>query len=117
MRAVTCNFIDNKCSNCGECCGHLLPLSGADIKRLRRYVKKHKISQQSSLNPLTPDILQNCPFLIPDKTTERCAVYPARPDICRLFDCGPHRYGELPGDIKKYRPVNMYRLLEDINNS
>ena len=116
MLKKTCHFVDGKCSHCGECCGHLLPLSGADIKRLRRYVKKHKIKQQANFDVLRYDILQDCPFLISGKTEERCAVYPARPDICRLFDCGTHRHGQMPGDIKKYRPVNMYTLLEEILN-
>lgn len=116
MLEQTCHFVNNQCSHCGECCGHLLPLSGADIKRLRRFVKKHKITRQSSYDVLRADILQDCPFLISGKTKERCAVYSARPDICRLFDCGPNRHGQMPGDIKKYRLVNMYTLLKEISN-
>lgn len=113
MRAANSHFINGKCSECGECCGNLLPLSGADIKRLRRYIKKHKISKQNDIDPLRIEVLQDCVFLKKD-LEKRCAVYPARPEICRMFNCDNQRHGILPGDIKKYKVHNMYTLLDDI---
>lgn len=34
---------NGKCSNCGECCSHILPVSNTEIKRIKRYITKHHI--------------------------------------------------------------------------
>lgn len=113
INTVPCNFVDGKCSECGECCGHLLPLSGADIKRLRRYLKKHPVKLQEKEVLVRCDLLNSCPFLAKDRSTERCMIYPARPEICRLYNCYDRRHGKMTGDIKKYKPYNMNLLLKE----
>lgn len=76
----TCN---GKCSNCGECCGDILPLSKKDIKEIDKYLKTHDIKP-------TPKkifaILDNtCPFR--DNEKKICKIYEVRPDICKYFKC------------------------------
>lgn len=34
---------DGKCSDCGGCCNDILPLTNADINRIKNYVKKNNI--------------------------------------------------------------------------
>ena len=81
------NFtINGDCSNCGQCCGDVLPLSPEDLQRLRKYVKQHNIKPINKKFPLadTPIDL-SCPFR--DDVLQVCTVYPARPWICRAFRC------------------------------
>lgn len=74
------------CSSChSECCG-TVPLSEADVRRIRLHlagqpaaeVERVKAQQRG---PLT------CPFV--DTDHWRCFVYEARPAVCRLFGAVP----------------------------
>lgn len=80
--------IDGKCSQCGECCGSLLPMTDEEVRSIHRYVKKHGIRVRKSILP-TSDILfdMTCPFLDVNKKTEKCMIYEKRPYICRTFLC------------------------------
>lgn len=65
---------------CGECCSRFLPLSARERIRLRLYRGKAR--------PEPPDAIDlTCPFLTADK---RCAVYEARPSVCREYSCAEH---------------------------
>lgn len=44
--------IDGKCSCCGECCTDLLPLTDAELKRLKNYLQREY--------PNLPKNLKNC---------------------------------------------------------
>lgn len=108
---VTCFFENGHCSECGACCSRLLPLTREDIRRIKKYVKKHDV-YYTPLRPLLPmsDVeTHNCPFLNPNVEKHRCTIYPARPEVCRVFDC-KKGHGELPGKIRKYQPYDMYKL-------
>lgn len=76
--AVTDYTINGKCSNCGECCADLLPLTKKDVKRIRQYIKRHNIKPRVA----QADIDMICPFL---NMSNKCMVYPVRPLICKLF--------------------------------
>lgn len=72
-----------RCSRCGSCCTDILPLSAEEKEQLREYAGKH------------PRILRHrhtdarkCIFLRRLIWRTRCAVYPVRPAICRVYDCG-----------------------------
>lgn len=67
---------DGDCRGCGECCSRYIPLNAADVIRLRGFVKRHGIEQR----PPRADIDLTCPYLTDGNT---CAVYDARPMICR----------------------------------
>lgn len=76
------------CRGCGECCSRFLPMSPFDRVRLEAYVRRHGVE------PTAPradyDLL--CPYLTDG---HECAVYAARPEICRVYRCDRHKRGEL----------------------
>ena len=67
------------CDGCGECCSNFLPLTRNEITELKAYVKEHGIKQTGSG--------MECPFLDKAKPWKKCAVYEARPLICRDYQC------------------------------
>lgn len=77
--------VDGKCSNCGACCSNLLPISETDIKRIKAYVKKHKIKEQRHNVLGTKTFDMTCPFR--DEGKKKCLIYEVRPAICREFLC------------------------------
>lgn len=77
---------DGKCSNCGNCCSNLLPISSKEIDTIRRYIKKHNIIEQRNRYPLASLTLDlTCPFR--SEAEKGCLIYPVRPEICRSFQC------------------------------
>lgn len=77
----TCNGI---CSKCGECCGSILPLDQEDLDKIVEYVLSNKIHSTSTVL-----VMQNklqCPYYTGNKV-KGCAIYPARPKICRFYKC------------------------------
>lgn len=72
------------CMRCGDCCIDLLWVSAAEIEAMRYYAAKEGITQQNRT-------LEACPFL--DREHE-CAIYEARPEICRVFDCSRNMTNE-----------------------
>lgn len=84
------NWVDRSyngvCSNCGSCCGNLLPLSDEEIKTIHRYMKHHRVRAQVCRYPTAfPIIDATCPFR--SNTEKRCLIYAVRPAICREFHC------------------------------
>lgn len=80
------NCVDGKCSNCGNCCVDLLPLTKGELQRLRRYVREHNLKEHRQApfwDPNATDL--TCPFR--NQQTQKCEVYPVRPLICRSFTC------------------------------
>ena len=75
--------VDDKCSGCGACCADLLPLSDAEVRRIKAYVKKHNIKEQRHTILVETDL--TCPFR--DDANQKCLIYPIRPAICRSFVC------------------------------
>ena len=76
------------CSQCGNCCSNMLPLTEHEIKIIRRYVKTHNIKPHVLPAILaTPTIDLTCPFLDTTKSTQRCKIYAVRPYICKCFIC------------------------------
>lgn len=56
---------DGKCSQCGNCCSNLLPMSRKEVAAIRRYIRKNHIKECKHLLPTanrTYDM--TCPFLI-----------------------------------------------------
>ena len=77
--------LDGKCSGCGECCADFLPLSEAEVKRIRNYMKSHKLNEHRA-NVLMVDAIDlTCPFR--DSINKKCDIYSIRPEICRAFIC------------------------------
>ena len=95
-----------KCSNCGQCCSNLLPLSDMEIKQIKQYVKKHNIKEQRHNVMVGVDM--TCPFR--DDANKKCLIYEIRPKICRQFMCN-HTKEDIMAwkrDFhKKFNPVFM----------
>ena len=101
------DFTNNgKCSNCGNCCTRILPMSIIDILSIESYVEKNKLKENHHpnyylLNNKQADL--TCPFRNWDKGI--CEIYHLRPEICRRFICNQD-----PGVIKKNRDSLNGRL-------
>lgn len=80
VQDFTCN---GECSNCGQCCSNLLPMSRKEIKRIKAYIKKHHIKEQRHNGIMGVDM--TCPFR--DEANKKCLIYEVRPCICQLFIC------------------------------
>lgn len=100
---------NGKCTRCGACCSTFLPISSKEIKEIKRYVKKHHITEQKHNYPSVVAFDLTCPFLDDSKAKDKCTIYPVRPEICRDFICnnpdGARKNKKLMH--KKYAPVNM----------
>lgn len=77
---------DGKCSNCGQCCSNILPISDVEILRIKKYIEKHEIAEQILRYPMNQPVLNmKCPFR--DDSQKKCLIYEVRPAICRDFQC------------------------------
>lgn len=80
LSTTCCNFtVNGECSNCGSCCGNILPLSDKEVKRIKTYVKKHRIKAYNNIpNIMNQQLVDmTCPFRDNDKKI--CTIYDARP--------------------------------------
>ena len=85
--------VNGRCSGCGECCSDILPLTEAEIARLKSFVKTRHFKAHTHLcAPCTATYDMTCPFLTPQ---HKCAVYDIRPQVCRLFKCWDYAVGSL----------------------
>ena len=77
---------NGECSNCGNCCGNLLPLTNDEVNRIKKYVRKHRIKENIFRPPLVgPVINYICPFR--NDKEHKCDIYDIRPQVCRGFIC------------------------------
>lgn len=101
---LTCN---GKCSKCGECCGSILPIDQDDANRIQEYVVKNKIFPQRQALIMRNKL--QCPYY----TGNKCAIYEARPKICRYFQCNKRRATlEEIKAMAKAMPVDMWAYAE-----
>ena len=84
--------LNGKCSNCGECCSDLLPLSDEEVIKIKKYIKKHHIKEQR--HNFLQGVDLTCPFR--DEANKKCLIYDIRPAICKQFMCN-----HTQEDIKK----------------
>lgn len=101
---------DGKCSNCGNCCSDILPITEKEIKRIRAYIKTHQIKEQKhfipSKIPAAIDLI--CPFR--SNAERKCVIYEVRPLICIDFRCdnAKKKIGacdELYSDLRTFRSM------------
>ena len=77
---------DGACSQCGQCCGDILPLSQKEIDQIRRYVRKNGIKAEVHCPPTVAPVADyTCPFR--NEMLKKCNIYEIRPLICRDFIC------------------------------
>ena len=78
--------VNGKCSNCGECCADLLPLTDQELQRIKEYVKEHGVTENRQAPFWDWKAVDfTCPFR--NQRDRKCEIYPARPYICRTFIC------------------------------
>ena len=84
------------CTQCGECCTNLLPISDSDIRRIRHYIKRHGIRPINHIPVLIqgPTLDMVCPFLDDKKPDRKCLIYPVRL-LDGLFFCMIQQYAQL----------------------
>lgn len=105
LQVVDCSK-EGRCSDCGQCCGNMLPVNYQEIARIEKYIKKHNIQACKHFAPLNGyrgSML--CPFR--DNTAKRCTIYPVRPGICRTFFCGKPREEVVAGRAAAYRRCSL----------
>lgn len=64
---------DGKCSQCGNCCSNLLPMSQKEIDVIRRYIRKKHIKECRHIAPATVAYDMTCPFLDTGKVAKSAA--------------------------------------------
>ena len=78
------------CRDCGNCCGNIIPIAEKDINAIRKYIAENDIHPAKPLfmnGPFAePTIHNECPFLL-ERDDHRCAIYPVRPAVCRMYSC------------------------------
>ena len=86
---ITDFTVDGHCSGCCACCSDFLPMSKAEIERIRAYVRKHHLKEHTTV--VNPGVYVDgtCPFR--NNVARKCDIYPVRPEICRCFQCDQAR--------------------------
>lgn len=97
-----------RCSNCGQCCSNLLPLSEREISTIKSYVKKHGIKEQRHNFVAGTDM--TCPFR--NETKKQCLIYDVRPRICRSFVCN-HSLEDIEKNKLYFHNVNKVVLMRN----
>ena len=103
---LTCK---GKCTECGECCSNLLPMTDEEVEEIKKYVKRYNIKENKHFAPLISQIIDmTCPFLDDSKSCEKCKIYEVRPKICRDFICDPKQRPKMNLEWGlKCKPVNV----------
>lgn len=103
------NTKDGKCSQCGGCCGNILPMTDKEVETIRKYIARYNIKEFKRVFPFqNPSLDLTCPFLDDNKKTEKCRIYEVRPFICRHFICN-HKEQDLPKEFfeEEYKGINV----------
>ena len=105
------NTYNGKCSKCGECCGIILPLDQEDADKIVEYVSKNNIFPQKQ--KLVMERKLQCPYYTGNKA-KGCAIYEARPKICKLYQCNQMPKISEMKELKNAIPVDMWGFALDI---
>lgn len=86
MTRITDFTEDGRCSNCGQCCGNILPLTADEVRTIHRYIRKHQIREEKIFLPTAlPTVNMICPFR--NEREKKCNIYAVRPLICKAYQC------------------------------
>lgn len=104
---------NGECSNCGECCSALLPVSSDEIKQIRQYIHSHNIKPKpGARGPVIKRMIDlTCPFLDLSKE-HKCMIYEVRPLVCSKFICSNDKPEWSAEELKKRKPVSMRRVFK-----
>lgn len=77
--------VNGKCpEHCGKCCSSILPISKAEAREIKKYIKENDIKPVVRNSVLDSNYKDICPFLNEEM---KCNIYSVRPEICRSFMC------------------------------
>lgn len=82
------NSVNGTCSNCGGCCTNFIPVTDAEIRQIKKFIREQGIKPcshgfQAPLRERAVDMI--CPFR--DDKKKRCTIYAVRPAICVGYQC------------------------------
>lgn len=73
---------EHNCRNCGYCCGPFM-VTKKELDTIKKYLTKNITAKhRTQLKKQKRDKLA-CQFR--DLKNKNCAIYPVRPEVCRLF--------------------------------
>ena len=99
---------DGECSNCGQCCSNLLPVSEQEAKQIWKYIQRKHIKECVHIPPTNEPVQDwTCPFR--DDVKRICTIYEVRPLICRDFRCDKPRQ-KIEADKRLY--TGRYGILQ-----
>ena len=102
------NTYNGICSKCGECCGYILPIDQEDADKIQEYVVKNKIFPQKQHLNMTRKL--QCPYYT-GNIEKGCAIYEARPKICRYFKCDLKSLDiDKFSEMQNAEPIDMWRF-------
>lgn len=94
------HMVNGKCSQCGACCTHHLPIMSSEIIKIKDYIKAHNVQphhHNKTSSKLSKKIVDfQCPFLDNTGSICKCTIYDVRPGICKFYTC------DINHDEKKY---------------
>lgn len=90
---------NNQCSNCGQCCMPILPITLEEYKIIKKYIATHHIEKESIIDKEHEAIYVDCPFH--DRKNKKCKIYPVRPEVCKNFLCN-HSMKHIDKDRRYY---------------
>lgn len=77
------NYVDGKCSRCGECCTPFIPITNKEYKTIKKYIKENNIQCENQVDG--NDVYIKCCFY--NRKERKCNIYEVRPEVCRRFKC------------------------------
>lgn len=81
---------NGQCSGCAGCCSSMIPVTEQELAEMKAYADKIGFKPELPGKPDDDIVYIMCPFLQPKtvlSVRQPCAIYPARPAICRAFIC------------------------------
>ena len=111
------DFTENgKCSNCGQCCSDILPVSESEIRTIRKYIKRHNIREAKFVvGPLANQAINLvCPFR--NEKDRKCNIYEVRPlNYYNKVRAGRHFHPETEEVIVKLLEIIRDKGLEEFH--
>lgn len=80
---ITSNYINGKCSRCGECCTPFIPITNKEYKIIKKYIKENNIQCENQADG--NNVYITCCFY--NRKERKCNIYEVRPEVCRRFRC------------------------------
>lgn len=110
---------NGQCSRCAGCCSATLPVTEQELAQMKAYADRIGFTPVIPGDKKDDIVYLMCPFLTPKTalTVKRtCAIYDARPEICRAFICSQKNHETLAaytrntGGKTPSKTVNVWKV-------